>query len=140
MTMRGRPEEGVAWLRRAIALNPFHPHWYASDLGYALYGLGHYDEAAEAFASAPELGVSYRMWLAASHAMAGRPGPAADTFEMVLRDVPLEALEQRADDWAEFEHKADLEHFRQGLRIAEQAFRDRPHGGGDGPKAAVRQT
>ena len=123
--MRGRPEEGAAWLRKAIALNPLRPRWYDSDLGYALYCLGQYEEAAEAFATAPELGVSYRMWLAASLAMAGNLRHAAEIFEKEMQDVAPEDLDTCTRDWTEFEHEADLQHLRHGLRIAEQAFRDK---------------
>lgn len=140
MAMRGRPEEGAGWLRKAIALNPFRPFWYDADLSYVLYGLGDYDEAIDILAAAPDIGAFHHMWLAAAYGMAGKLGPAANAFERLLTKIDLGDFETYTRDWTEFEHESDLEHFRQGLRIAEQAFRDSVRDGGDGPKVTVRET
>lgn len=134
LAMRGHPVEGVAALRRAIALNPFRPFWYDADLSYALYGMGAYEEAAELLSSGPDLGNFRHLWIAASYSMAGRLVEAGKAFEMVLATMPAEDLDRRTKDWTEYEHEADLAHLRQGLRIAEQAFharkpdRDNPAG------------
>lgn len=131
LTMRGRPQEGAAWLRRAIALNPLRPYWYDSDLAYALYCLGEYERAAEIFSAAPDMGIIHRMWLAACQAMSGHGELAAASFEKIGEEIAAQDIDQFARDWTEFEHEADLEHFRHGLRIAEQAFRDRKVAGGE---------
>lgn len=132
LAMRGQPHESVTLIRSAIALNPFRPFWYDLDLSYALYSLGCYDEAADMMATAPEIGVFHYLWLAASYAMAGRLAAAAEAFEKVmtkLRPEERQNIDVLARNWTEFEHDADLEHFRQGTRIAAQAFHDRAAAG-----------
>ena len=41
----GRAEEGIALVRLAMRLNPFHPEWYWVDLAIALYAAHRYEEA-----------------------------------------------------------------------------------------------
>ena len=40
LAMRGRPVEALAWLDRAVRINPIHPDWYHADRGVALYTAG----------------------------------------------------------------------------------------------------
>ena len=56
LTLRGKPEDALAWMERSRRLNPFHPTWYNSGLGTALYSLGRYAEAAETFRHLPNPG------------------------------------------------------------------------------------
>jgi TolB-like protein/Tfp pilus assembly protein PilF len=124
-SMRGWPEEGATLIRKAIALNPFRPFWYDGDLAYTLYALGSYEEAAEVMARSPDAGPFHTMWLAAAQAMSGRLDAAAMSFEKLMSKLQPTDIDQCCRDWTEFEHEADLAHFQKGVRIAEQAFRDR---------------
>jgi adenylate cyclase len=45
LTFAGRPEEGEAWVRKSIRLNPYHPQRYWSHLARALFHLERFDEA-----------------------------------------------------------------------------------------------
>ena len=47
LAMRGRPLDALAWIDRAIKLNPIFPPWYHFDRALAYYGLGEYQAAAE---------------------------------------------------------------------------------------------
>lgn len=127
-SMRGWPEDGVALICKAIALNPYRPFWYDGDLACALYTMGAYNEAADTLSLAPDLNLFHRMFLAAAQGMAGKLAAAAESFEKLVHRLDPAELDQRAREWTEFEQEADLEHFREGLHIAQKAFRDRSHG------------
>ena len=45
----GKPEESAILLKRAMRLQPYHPKWYAWQLGISLLVLEKYDEAEEIF-------------------------------------------------------------------------------------------
>ena len=102
-----------------------------SDLAFALYGLGSYDEAADIMTLAPDAGPFHILWLAAAQAMAGRLDAAAGSFDKLMRRLKPADLDQYCRDWTEFEYEADFAHFQQGVRIAEQAFRDRSQSDGE---------
>ncbi len=120
-TMRSRPEEGLAWVDRAIALNPLRPYWYDMDRSYALYALGRYDEALAIRAGSPDQGPFHCLLLAASHAMAGQLERAARLFSALCAQVGDADLVDLARQWTEFEHEADVDHLIEGLKLAEGA-------------------
>jgi adenylate cyclase len=45
----GRPQEGMALVRKAMRLNPIYPVWYLSNLGHAYFLGDQHDEAIEVF-------------------------------------------------------------------------------------------
>ena len=45
LTFAGRAEEGEAWVRKSIRLNPYHSQRYWSHLARALFHRGRFDEA-----------------------------------------------------------------------------------------------
>jgi TolB-like protein len=124
IAMRGRSEEGLAWLEKAITLNPYRPFWYDQDLCYALYGAGRYDEMVDILLGSPELGTYHHIWLAAAHAMGGRLDRAADTMMKIRESIGDADLYELARGWTEYEHESDFQNLVEGLRIAEAACRD----------------
>jgi tetratricopeptide (TPR) repeat protein len=88
LTQVGRAEEGVAWIRRAMRLNPFHPSWYWNDLAIACYGASRFEEALEA----NKRGGDGRSWtrarIAACYAQLGRMEEARAAAAEVLRLDP----------------------------------------------------
>jgi TolB-like protein/DNA-binding winged helix-turn-helix (wHTH) protein len=116
----GRPEEGLARIKQAIALHPHHPYNYPFHLGQAYYVLGRYGEAIAALqqglASNP---ASERMhvWLAAAYAQSGN----IEDAEWEMGEVLLSNPDFRLDNLKRafpFSDPADLEHFMEGLRKA----------------------
>src|SRR5215207_1931616 len=73
LALRGKPQDALVWLERARRLNPLHPTWYNFSLGIALYSLGRYAEAAEAFLHRPNPGPWSSARLAACYAQLGDP-------------------------------------------------------------------
>lgn len=49
LTWLGRGEEGVAWVKKAMALNPYHPERFWGHLGRAHFVARQYDEAVACF-------------------------------------------------------------------------------------------
>ena len=126
ITMRGRPAEGLAWIERAIALNPFRPYWYDLDRTYGLYMLGRYDEMIAIIRGAPDIGAAHHLWTAAAFAMIGARRDAAaaiDKFQRTMGDVDVV---NQAQLWTEYEQDRDFQHFATGLRAAVAAFRSGP--------------
>jgi len=72
LTWRGRPEEGIEWIERAMRLDPFGADDLAHLLGRALYGAGRHEEALRAFKRAPQPRFGYYAYMAASSAQLAR--------------------------------------------------------------------
>jgi len=121
IAMRGRPAEGLAWLEKAITLNPVRPYWYDQDLCYVYYLLGRYEDMISTFLKSPQPGPHQQMWLAAAYGMAGHPRHAAEAFRRIGYLNWGETIVQVARGWTEFEHERDLQHLLDGLAIAEAA-------------------
>jgi adenylate cyclase len=49
LTWTGEPEEGAEWIKKAMALNPYHPERYWGHLGRAYFAARQYDEAIACF-------------------------------------------------------------------------------------------
>lgn len=106
-TMRGRPEEGIGWLRKAAALNPLHPPWYDNDLGVALHHAGRHAEAIAQIQMVPALTPWRHSRLAACHAALGDLAAAA---------AHVAAAEALRSGWN------PVEEFRRGLEVEDPAF------------------
>jgi tetratricopeptide (TPR) repeat protein len=124
LTMRGRSEEALKWLERAIELNPFRPAWYDCDLSYALYALERYAEASEVQERVPDTSIFQETRLAAAYAMAGNlPKAAAHMGKAIDSDPSLDILAY-FHQITEYEHDADLQHLLEGIKRAFDAYRD----------------
>jgi adenylate cyclase len=111
----GQIEEGIAHIREAMRINPYHPEWYWITLGSVLYKARRYDDAIEAYKrkANPQTWVLSR--LAACYAQLGRLEEAAQTTAEILRLTPDFTISgQRTATWG----PADLEHLREGMHKA----------------------
>lgn len=116
----GDPELGLQLVRKAMKLNPHYPYNYPFHLGQALYILGRYPEAIEAFNNGLETNPgSERMhlWLAAAYAQSGNLDNAAWEVQQVLVLDPEFSLERIRKSFP-FKREQDMEHFLEGLRKA----------------------
>ncbi len=113
----GKADEGERWARRAMQLNPHHPDWYVTNLGLALYCLGRYDEAVDAYAkvAAPQVGIL--AGLAACYAQAGNTAQA-ETSRRRLLDLAPNFSARRFVRLRPFVHEHDRTHLLQGLEKA----------------------
>jgi Flp pilus assembly protein TadD len=115
LTLRGKPEEALAWMERSRCLNPFHPTWYNSGLGTALYSLGRYADAAETFRRLPNPGRWSRTRLAACYSQLGDEGKAKALRDAVLQVRPDFSVSTFLARDVLLERAEDREHLREGL-------------------------
>jgi TolB-like protein len=111
----GQIEEGIAHIREAMRINPYHPEWYWITLGSVLYKARRYEDAIEAYRrkANPQTWVLSR--LAACYAQLSRSEDAAQMTAEILRLTPDFTISgQRTATWG----PADLEHLREGMRKA----------------------
>ena len=64
----GRAEEGVALIKKAMRLNPYHPLWYLMFFGTANYAARRYEEAIAVLERMTTPTPESRLYLAASYA------------------------------------------------------------------------
>ena len=108
-------KKDIDQIREAMRINPYHPDWYWTTLGKALYRARRYDDAIEAYKrkANPQTWVLSR--LAASYAQLGRMDEATKIVAAILRVKPdFSMLEESNANWG----VADVEHFREGMRKA----------------------
>ncbi len=118
LTMRGRPLDGLAWMDRAVRLNPLHPEWYHYDRSMALYSIGEYRAAAEALERLPILRPWTRARLAACYAQLGELETARRHLAAANQIDPSFSPLNYARNGVAFENPADIERLVQGITVA----------------------
>ena len=113
-----RAEEGLLRVREAMRLNPYHPNWYWNIEGRCLHTLGRYEEAIAAFerVDVPQFWVE--AYLAACHAMSGRPQRAADHLNRLRAMRPSFRLNDFRK-WLPYRSETTLQRFLATFRRAE---------------------
>lgn len=111
----GRYDEGIARLREAMRLNPYHPEWYWVSLGNIFYLARRYEDALEAFSHRAAPGYWVLGRLAACYAQLGRLREAAEAAAQLLRLKPdFSVATVRRAGWTEEQNR----HVQEGLRKA----------------------
>lgn len=118
LTMRGRPVEAIAWLDRAVRINPIHPDWYHYDRSMAQYSVGDYDGALASLSKLPAKTPWRLTRLAACHAQLGNREAARRLIEEVGRLSPDYSPMDFARHGVAFEHAADIDHLAEGIAKA----------------------
>ena len=116
-TWLGQAEEGVAWIRRAMKLNPHHPARFWSHLGKACFVGRQYGQAIEAFMHMSNLDTLQHGFLAASYAWLGDK-TAASAHVGRMRELDARLDLERFLATMHFAHEQDLQHLREGLHSA----------------------
>jgi len=124
----GEPDAGMAIAAQAFRLNPFAPDWYLSDKAVIHFGQRDYAGALAIYDSMGELYPHSGLWHVAAAAHAGakaEAGRVLDRFVGRARDLWAGDGAAQPADYARWvmaglpiRHEADVEHLRQGLRIA----------------------
>jgi tetratricopeptide (TPR) repeat protein len=112
--MRGHPAEGLAWIERAMRLNPFHPHWYHATHAIALYSLKRFVEAAQAIKRMPSEG-RWSSRLAACYGQLGRTEEAKAEVAAILKAKPDYSIQTFMDQLVLLERPEDRDLLREGL-------------------------
>jgi TolB-like protein/Tfp pilus assembly protein PilF len=92
-------ERGVAMLRRAAALDPFHPTWFHFPIANYHFDRGEYEEA---LVEARKVDIPNFLWpqvqLIAVYTELGRPSEARSALEEALRIDPAFTIERFVED------------------------------------------
>jgi adenylate cyclase len=91
LTHRGKPDEGIAVMKRTMRLDPFHAPVCFTWLGNAYYLAGRYDEAFQNLSTAANRMPVHRptrVWLAAAAAQSGQQEIAKTAVAAVLKQQP----------------------------------------------------
>ena len=116
-TWLGQAEEGVAWIRKAMKLNPHHPARFWSHLGKACFVGRQYGQAVEAFMHMSNLDTLQHGFLAASYAWLGdKTAASAHIARMRELDGALDL--ERFLATMHFAREQDLQHLREALHKA----------------------
>jgi len=84
LTWLGQAEEGIAWIKKAMRLNPYHPQRFWSHLGRAYFVARRYAEAVDAFSRLSQPDCAQRAFLAAGRVSLGDDAGAAEEAQRVL--------------------------------------------------------
>ncbi len=114
LTWRGRPDEGVEWIRKAMQLNPFHPPRFWSHLGRAHFVARRYQEAVDAFRHMDPMDAFQHACVAACHAYMDDETAAASHARAVLECEPDFTVEAHMSTQHYFRDE-DRAHHREGL-------------------------
>ncbi len=114
LTWLGQPEEGIAWIEKAMRLNPYHPERFWNHLGRAYFVARRYPEAVAALQKISAPDDSHYALLAAANAQNGDEAAAMAHAAHVLALEPvfsiahyLEKMHYASDD--------DRAHHREAL-------------------------
>ncbi len=116
----GQPRDGLEVMKRAMRLNPHHPHNYPFHLGQAYFVLGQYNEAIGAFRRGLETypdSERLHVWLAAAYGQSGQTSEAEWEMAQVLTLDPDFTL-ARIQLAFPFKSPGALNRFLNGLRKA----------------------
>lgn len=109
----GQPDEGIAMIREAMRLNPFHPEWYWLLLGNAFLSARRYEDAIEAYKRRTNLKVWSLSRLASCYAHLGRDAEAKDVKRRILElDPNFRISSLRRGAWSE----EAIEDWKAGMR------------------------
>lgn len=117
---QGRAEDAIVYIRKAMALNPYHTYEYPWNLGRAYYTLGRYAEAAEALEEANQRNESSlypRLFLTATYVQLGRQDDAEWQIEEILTLNPGTTVSHLAKTFPVEDHE-QLDAFLEDLRKA----------------------
>ena len=102
VSAEGNPDEGIAMIREAMRLNPYHPEWYWLSLGAAFLSARRFADAIEAYKrrTRPKVWVLSRM--AACYAHLGLDREAQEVVSEILRQNPAFTISgQRRAGWSD---------------------------------------
>jgi len=113
----GRAEEGIAWVRKGMQQDPYHPSWYWNTLAFVLHAAGRYAEALDAYSRMVQRPSFYHAYVAACHAELGQMDKAQKHAALALQAKPDFSVTARGKQLP-WRNDADVQKFLDGLRKA----------------------
>ena len=117
MTWLGQHEDAIAWIEKAMRLDPFATQRRAHLLGQALHAARRYDEALAAFDQVSSQRYGHLADMAACHARKGDESAAKELAAQVLQLKPDFSAESYVASLP-YQISDDRDHHREGLRLA----------------------
>ncbi len=118
LLVRGRPVEVIRILDQAADLCPLRNVYDAQIRGAALFMLGSYSQAADAFMRLPSLSHRRRLFLAASLAKAGRTAEAVSAISAAISAHPDQDHMAIMHRGYNYEHASDKTHLLDAVKLA----------------------
>jgi len=118
LTWTGEPEQGVMWIKKAMALNPYHPERFWGHLGRAHFTAFQNDEAIACFKKLSTVDHSAHAWLAAAMAASGEQDGARRHGVEVLRLAPNFTINKYLSSM-HYLYPEDLDYHRSALLAAD---------------------
>jgi tetratricopeptide (TPR) repeat protein len=101
-------EQGIAFVRKAMKLDPFHPPWFYFTIADRHFDKGEYEEA---LAEAQKINIPGFFWvpvfLAAIYAELGRESEARSALEDLFRLYPGFATRNLIEEWRKWNRPDD---------------------------------
>jgi len=117
LTWHGQAEQGIAWIQKAMRLNPYHPERFWSHLGRAYFVARRYREALDAVKRVSTPDAVLLSFIAACHARAGEAEAArARALELRERSPSFSLDEVLAT--LHYRQPSDLAHHVESLALA----------------------
>jgi adenylate cyclase len=114
-TWLGQPEEGIAWIQKAMRLNPYHPARFWSHLARAFFVARRYGEAAAAVQRIAEPDEFHLALLAGCFAAMGDAATAGEHAREVLKRKPGFRVDRDYVPTLHYQREGDLAHHRENL-------------------------
>jgi DNA-binding winged helix-turn-helix (wHTH) protein/tetratricopeptide (TPR) repeat protein len=118
MLHRGRPLEVISILDQIVDLCPLRIGYDAPLRGHALFTIGRYTEAADAFLQIPQISLRRRILLAAMLAKADRTEEAMQVVRSVRSDQPDVDPVDLISRGYRMEKPGDMQHMIEAVRLA----------------------
>ena len=87
LPLLGDCRKGIEFAEKAIRLNPYHPEWYKTFVGFAYYSGHRYEDAVRAFSASGNVYRDDTAWKAAALARLGRTDEAGSVVRSLLADA-----------------------------------------------------
>ena len=114
---RGRHQESVAWIEKAMRLNPYHPESLWLYLGRALFHQGRYGEVVSAIGKLTKPGLPALAYRVAASACL-EDSKTTKTFMKALREVDTAFDPESFTSKSPYEHEQDRRALVDALRTA----------------------
>jgi len=117
LTWQGQAEEGIAWIRKAMRLNPYHPERFWSHLARAYFVARRYAEAIDAAKCITAPDHTHHACFAGCYARLGDTCSAQERLRLTLALAPEFGVDAYLAT-LHYQRATDREHHRESLLMA----------------------